>query len=94
MYMVHDRGMATCIDAKSAKVIWKHELKGNFNSSPIYAAGKIYFFNVKGDCTIIIPGNTFQLVAENEIDETVKAVPVFVNDKLLLRTEQNLYLIE
>ena len=94
MYMVHDRGMATCLDAKTGQVIWKHELKGNFNSSPIFAAGNIYFFNVKGDCTIIKPGNSFQVVAENSIGETVKAVPAFVGDKMVLRTEKSLFLIK
>jgi outer membrane protein assembly factor BamB len=94
MYMVHDRGMVSCIDAKTARLIWKHELKGNFNSSPVYAAGNIYFTNVKGECTIIKPGDTFQLVAENNIDETVKAIPAFVNDKMVLRTEKNLNLIK
>jgi len=92
--MVHDRGMATCLDAKTAEVVWKEKLSGNFNSSPVYAAGNIYFFNVKGDCTVIEPGSTFQLVAENSIGETVKAVPVFVKDKMVLRTEKNLYLIK
>jgi len=94
MYMVHDRGMASCIDAKTAKLIWKHELKGNFNSSPVYAAGNIYFTNVKGECTIIKPGDSFQLVAENNIGETVKAVPAFVDGKMVLRTENFLYLIK
>ena len=79
MYMVHDRGMATCLDAMTGKVIWKEKLSGNFNSSPVYAAGNIYFFNVKGECTIIKPGDSFQKVAENSIGETVKTVPVFVN---------------
>ena len=94
MYMVHDRGMVTCLDAMTAKVIWKEKLKGNFNASPIFAAGNIYFFNVKGDCTIIKPGDSFQVVAENEIRETVKAVPAFVNDKMILRTDRHLFLIK
>ncbi len=94
MYMVHDRGMVTCLDAMTGKPIWKEKLKGNFNSSPIYAAGNIYFFNVKGECTIINPGETFLKVAENNIGETVKAVPVFVGNKMILRTNRNLYLIQ
>ena len=94
MYMVHDRGMVTCLDAMTGKVIWKEKLSGNFNSSPVYAAGNIYFFNVKGDCTIIKPGETFQKVAENNIGETVKAVPVFVNNKVILRTEKHLVVIK
>lgn len=94
MYMVHDRGMATCLDVKSGEVIWKEKLKGNFNSSPVYAAGAIYFTNVKGVCTLIKPGRVFHKIAENDIDETVKAVPAFVGDRMLLRTENHLYLIQ
>lgn len=94
MYMVHDRGMVTCLDVKTAHVLWKEELKGNFNASPIYAAGNIYFINVKGECTVIKPGETFQKVSENNIGETVKALPVFVDGKLILRTDKNLYLIK
>ena len=94
MYMVHDRGMVTCLDAMTGKPVWKHELEGNFNSSPVYAAGNIYFINVKGECTIIKPGDSFQQVTQNDINETVKAVPVFVDGKMILRTEGNLYVIE
>jgi len=93
MYMVHDRGMVTCLDAMTGTPMWKEKLRGNFNASPIYAAGNIYFFNVKGDCTIIKPGDSFQKVAENNIGETVKALPVFVRDRLILRTDKNLYMI-
>lgn len=92
MYMVHDRGMVTCLNAKTGEVIWKEKLKGNFNSSPIYAANSIYFINTKGECTIIKPGNTFQKVAENDIEGTVKAVPAFVGDKMILRSDKFLYL--
>ena len=94
MYMVHDRGMVTCLDPKTAEVIWKEKLKGNFNASPIYAAGNIYFFNVKGECTIVKPADTFQKVAVNDIGETIKAIPVFVEDKMILRSDKFLYLIK
>ncbi len=93
MYMVHDRGMVTCLDPKTGTPIWKEKLKGNFNASPIYAAGNIYFINVKGECTIIKPGNSFQKVAENDIKGTVKSTPVFVGDKMILRSDKFLYLI-
>jgi outer membrane protein assembly factor BamB len=94
MYMVHDRGMVTCLDAMTGEPIWKEKLKGNFNASPIYAAGNIYFFNVKGECTIIKPGDTFQKVAENSLDGIAKAVPAFVGDKMIVRSYKYLYLIK
>jgi len=94
IYMVHDRGMVSCLDAMTGKSVWKEKLKGNFNSSPVYAAGNIYFFNVKGECTIIKPGDTFQKVAENNLDGIVKAVPAFVDDKMIVRSDKHLYLIQ
>lgn len=93
MYMVHDRGMVTCLDPKTGAAIWKEKLKGNFNASPIYAAGNIYFMNVKGTCTIIKPGDSFQKIAENDIPGTVKPTPVFIADKMILRSDKFLYLI-
>ena len=93
MYMVHDRGMVTCLDIQTGKPVWKEKLSGNFNSSPVYAGGNIYFINVKGECTIIKPGDKFQIVAENNIGETVKTLPVFVRERMILRTEKNLFLI-
>ncbi len=93
MYMVHDRGLVTCLDPKTAGAIWSHKLKGNFNASPVYAAGNIYFINLKGVCTIIKPGDALNLVAENSIHEKVKATPVFVGDKMILRSDKFLYLI-
>jgi outer membrane protein assembly factor BamB len=93
MYMVHDRGMVTCLSLETGKPLWKEKLNGNFNASPVYAAGNIYFFSVKGDCTVIKPGAAFNKVSESSIDETVKATPVFVRGKLILRTGKNLYMI-
>ncbi len=94
MYMVHDRGMLTCLDAITGEEVWKEKLKGNFNSSPVYAAGNIYLINIKGECTIVKPGKKFQKVAENDIDGTVKAVPAFVGDKMILRSDKYLYSIK
>ena len=91
MYMVHDRGMLTCLDAMTGEPVWEEKLAGNYNSSPVYAAGNIYFFNVKGECTIIKPGDTFQKVTENDLDGTIKAVPVFVDDKMIVRSDKFLY---
>ncbi len=93
MYMVHDRGMVTCLDIETGNPVWKEKFNGNYNSSPVYANGNIYFFNIKGECKIIQPGDKFKLIAENSLGETVKSVPVFVRNKMIVRTEKNLIMI-
>lgn len=93
IYMVHERGELTCLNAKDGKVIWKTKLKDQFNASVIYASGNIYLFSVKAKTYVIKPGLSFQLVAENKLDGMVKATPAIVRDNIIFRTDKYLYRI-
>lgn len=93
IYMVHERGMLTCLSAKSGKVVWKEKLKEQFNASVLYASGNIYLFGLKGRTTVIKPGISYQLVSENQLPGTIKATPAIVRDNIILRTDKFLYRI-
>jgi outer membrane protein assembly factor BamB len=56
-YMVSDRGIATCLDAKTGELLWQQRLGGEHSASPIYAAGRIYFLSESGEATVIEPGD-------------------------------------
>ena len=49
IYVVSDKGIATCLDAKTGREHWRKRLRGSFSASPIHAAGKIYFLSEKGE---------------------------------------------
>lgn len=93
IYMVHERGTLTCLNARTGAVVWKEKLKDQFNASVLYASGNIYLFSLKGKSYVIKPGPTFQLVAENQLDGTIKATPAIVRNNILLRTDKFLYKI-
>ncbi len=93
IYMVHERGDLTCLNARDGEVIWKTKLKDQFNASVLYASGNIYLFSVKGKTYVIKPGLSFQLVAENQLDGMVKATPAIVRDNIIIRTDKFLYRI-
>ena len=93
IYMVHERGDLTCLNARDGRVIWKTKLKDQFNASVLYSSGNIYMFSVKGKAYVIKPGLTFQLIAENQLDGTIKATPAIVRDNIILRTDKFLYRI-
>lgn len=93
IYMVHERGDLTCLSAKTGKVIWKTKLKDQFNASVLYASGNIYLFSLKGKTYVFKPGLSYQPIAENDLDGTVKATPAIVRDNILLRTDKFLYRI-
>jgi outer membrane protein assembly factor BamB len=93
IYMVHERGDLTCLNARDGAVIWKTKLKDQFNASVLYASGNIYLFSVKGESYVIKPGLSFQLVAENQLDGMIKATPAIVRNNIILRTDKFLYQI-
>jgi len=93
IYMVHERGTMTCMNAKTGAVIWKEKLNGQFNASALYASGNIYLFGLKGKTYVIKPGLTFQLIAENQLEGQVKATPAIVRDNIIFRSEKFLYRI-
>ena len=93
IYMVHERGDLTCLNARDGAVIWKTRLKDQFNASVLYSSGNIYLFSLKGKTYVIKPGLSFQLVAENQLDGIIKATPAIVRDNVILRTDKFLYRI-
>ena len=62
------------------------------SSSPILAGGKLYITREDGKTYVITPEKDSKVVAENELpSEFVLATPVFVDGKVLLRTNDHLY---
>jgi len=94
LYMVDDNGVASCLEAKTGQVVWKERLGGDFSASPIYAAGRIYFFDEDATTTVIRPGRAFDRLSTNTLEGHQMASPAVAGDALFLRTETHLYRIE
>ena len=97
VYVCSDRGEVTCLDAKSGQEIWKQQLEKHrmpFSASPILAGGKIYLTREDGTTFVLQQGDSYKLLAKNELEgEHAVATPVFVDDRILLRTFEHLYCI-
>ena len=91
IYNVSDKGIASCIDAKSGKELWSERLKGQFSSSLLLAGGRIYLFNHEGQAWVLKPGDTFEAEAVNKLDDGCLASPAVVGNTLLVRTKTHLY---
>ncbi len=93
MYAVTERGMVSCRDAITGKIIWTEQLKGHFDASMIYAAGHIYFSEERGTSYVLKPGRQYQLVAENKLEGKLKSTPAILRNCILMRTDSSLYKI-
>jgi len=94
LYLVSDQGVLTCINASDGKEIWRQRLGGNFSASPTLVGDKIYLLNEAGTAYVVNHDDTFQLVAENQLDGRTLASPAFVDRAMYLRSDTHLYRIE
>ena len=98
IYILHDRGMMSCYDAKTGEVRYDRERipKGlAFTSSPWAANGKIFCLNEDGVCFVLLAGDKFKLLHTNQLDEDMcMATPALVGDRLLIRTASRIYCVQ
>ena len=93
LYLIGDRGVATCLDAVTGDVVYTQRIPGNYSASPLLADGKIYICSREGITTVITPGREWKKLAENKLDGQLMASPIALDGVLFLRTDKAIYAI-
>jgi outer membrane protein assembly factor BamB len=94
LYMVSDKGIATCLDATTGKMHWSERVPGGYSASPIYHDGKIWLTNEDGGGTVLAAGKTFKILAQSDLKEKTLASFAAADGALYVRTERYLYRFE
>jgi outer membrane protein assembly factor BamB len=94
LYFISDNGVFTCLDAMTGEEKYRERLSGNFSSSLWYADGKLFISNREGITYVLQPGDTFALLAKNELPDAIFATPAALGKSIYMRTEEHLYRIE
>ncbi len=93
LYFASDKGVATCIDAKTGEMHWAERIGSRFWASPVYADGRIYFLDRDATTTVIAPGTTFKKLAVNVLPGEMLAGAAVVDGAMILRTDEAVYRI-
>ena len=94
IFIIDDRGTASCIDAKTGAVHWREKFKSMFSASPIAAHDRVYFFDKKGKTVVVAADKTFKQLAVNQLGDGFMASPAVRNNSLILRSRTHLYRVE
>jgi outer membrane protein assembly factor BamB len=90
LYMVADKGIATCLDAKTGNVVWSERLAGTFAASLLAAGNTLYAFDENGKTFLLEAADTFKELGRNELKGRVQASPAVSGGCLFVRTDQRL----
>lgn len=100
LYWVDQRGVATCLDARTGKSVYKERLSlrgrgDRVYASPVAAGGAILVPSREDGIIVLALEPRFQELARNRLDDpsTVSATPAICGNRLLVRTDRFLYCI-
>jgi len=94
VFMISDRGIATCLNADTGETIWQERVGGNYSASPILNNGNIYLTSEQGDTTIIKAADQYQVVAKNTLGQATLASLAVAEGAIYIRTESHIFRIE
>lgn len=89
-------GQLTCLDAKSGKPYYsaaRIDAISSTYASPVAAAGYVFLTGRSGATVVIRDSPKLEVVATNQVGETVDATPALVDNELFIRGESHLFCI-
>ncbi len=96
IFALTETGILTRFDAKTGKQTYKTRIDPAataFTTSPWAYNGKLFCLSEEGQTFVIAAGEEFKLLHVNALDDFTLASPALVGERLLIRTEHNLYSI-
>jgi outer membrane protein assembly factor BamB len=93
VYQVRDGGIVSCLDAETGKMFYRERVGpgGAYFSSPVAGDGKVYAASHQGVVAVLEAGDTFKVLARNNLEEEIAATPALVEGVVYVRTEKHLY---
>ena len=96
VYTLTETGILNRFDARTGKQTYKTRIDPTataFTTSPWAYNGKLFCLSEEGQTFVVTTGEEFKLSHVNELDDMAQASPALVGERLLIRTEHQLYSI-
>jgi outer membrane protein assembly factor BamB len=94
LYIADFSGFFHCLDLKTGKPYWTHDMFAAIWGSPILIDNKVYLGDEDGDVVVVEHGKTFKLISEMNMGSAVYATAVPANGKLYIMNRNQLYALQ
>jgi outer membrane protein assembly factor BamB len=86
-------GFVHCLDARTGKQQWAHDLEAETRGSPLICDGKIYVGTHDGEVRILALAREEKLLATRGFSSPIYCSPILANGTLYVTTQSTLYAI-
>ncbi|MFN0054916.1 MAG: PQQ-binding-like beta-propeller repeat protein [Planctomycetales bacterium] len=94
LFISDESGLFHCLDAKTGKAHWTHDMLASSWSTPLIAGDKVYIADLDGDICVFELSNKMNLISETNIGIPVYSTPVAANGVLYVATFNMLYALK
>lgn len=96
VYICTQNGNFYCHEAKTGKEIYglQRTERQRHRASPVYADGKIFTTARNGIITVIKAGRDFEILAQNDLGESISSSPAISNGVIYIRSFDHLWAIK
>jgi len=90
LFVWHDRGTVSCLDAATGEPFWRKRVSGMFHSSPVRVGNRIFGLSKDGDVVVLAAERQYKLLARNSLGEPCQATPAVADGRIYYRTDASL----
>jgi len=94
IYLADFSGFLHCLDLKTGKPYWTHDMLAAVWGSPIIIDDKVYLGDEDGDVVVLEHGKTLKVISEQNMGSSVYATPVPADGKLFVMNRNQLWALE
>jgi outer membrane protein assembly factor BamB len=94
LFMVKKGGISAAFRLEDGSEIWTKKRVGNYGNyyaSPVAAGERIYVPGENGTIVVLKAGPEIEVLAKNDVGDSLIATPAIANDRIYLRTLHRLY---
>ncbi len=91
IYLSDFSGFLHCLDLKTGKPLWTHDMFAAIWSSPMIVDDKVYLGDEDGDVTVLQHGRELKVVSEQNMGSSVYSTVVPANGTLFVMNRNQLY---
>jgi outer membrane protein assembly factor BamB len=93
VYLMESEGYLMCCNVADGQKVYEHDLRESFTASPSIVGDKLYLLDANGVMHIAETGPEYKEIAKCELGEECHASPAFVDGRIYIRGDENLYCI-
>lgn len=90
LYLWSDGGIVSRVRAATGEVQWSERVGGNYFSSPVCVAGRLFGISTGGEVVVVAAGEKFELLARNALNETTQSTPAVAGGRMFIHTSRHL----